>query len=106
MINYQRYLKQIFDNKIAFLSKNEEQLMEELAQIINQLIEKDFPKLVQILYRIDISEKKLKQKLADADAESAGKTIALLIIERQKQKELFKKQHSSSSHINLDEEKW
>ena len=80
--------------------------MEELAQIINQLIEKDFPKLVQILYRIDISEKKLKQKLADADAESAGKTIALLIVERQKQKELFKKQYSSSSNISVDEEKW
>lgn len=106
MINYHTYLEQIFNQKIDFLYETEAELVEKLSHIINQMIENDFPKLVQILYRIDISEKKLKQKLSDIGSENAGKTIALLLVERQKQKELFKKQYSSSSNISVDEEQW
>ena len=42
--------------------------------------------LVQILYRIDVSEKKIKTLLKENQGSDAGKIIASLIIERQMQK--------------------
>ena len=66
-----------------------------LAVYINELIDKDFNKLVNLLYRIDISEQKLKIVLQNEDKTiSSGKTIAELIIERQLQKLEFRKKFS------------
>ena len=69
-----------------------EDLENNLAVYINELIDKDFNKLVNLLYRIDISEEKLKLALQNEDKKnSSGKTIAKLIIERQLQKLEFRK---------------
>ena len=40
-----------------------DELKENLMQYINHLIQNNFEKLVSLLYRIDVSEKKLKQIL-------------------------------------------
>ena len=57
-----------------------------LAIEINALILHDFPKLVNILYRIDIDESKLKETLAHYIHDDAGYIIAQLVIERQLEK--------------------
>ena len=49
---------------------------------INELIKNDFSKLVQILYRIDVSEAKLKNILSLNPNEDAGKLIAIVVLER------------------------
>lgn len=49
---------------------------------INELIKNDFSKLVQILYRIDVSEAKLKNILGANPNQDAGKLIAQVIVER------------------------
>ena len=49
---------------------------------INELIKNDFSRLVQILYRIDVSEAKLKNILNTNPTEDAGKLIAQVIVER------------------------
>jgi hypothetical protein len=49
---------------------------------INELIKNDFSRLVQILYRIDVSEEKLKYILQLNPNEDAAKLIAAVIIER------------------------
>lgn len=68
---------------------------QETLNKFNELIDKDFNKLVNLLYRIDISEKKLKIALQNQDKTiSSGKTIAKLIIERQLQKLEFRKKFS------------
>lgn len=73
-----------------------EDLENNLAVFINELIDKDFNKLVNLLYRIDISEQKLKIVLQNEDKTiSSGKTIAELIIERQLQKLEFRKKFSN-----------
>jgi hypothetical protein len=54
----------------------------ELETMINDLIKEDFSKLVQLLYRIDVSEVKLKNVLKEHPNEDAGKLIALIVIER------------------------
>ena len=65
-----------------------------LAANINQLIQKDFQKLVTLLYRIDVNETKLKLLLQQHSDEDAGKIIAALIIERQIQKIKTRQQFS------------
>ena len=78
---------------------------EKLSAYINDLINHDFEKLIHILYRLDVSEKKLKSTLASSSS-NAGMLIAEMIIERQVQKiktrEQFRQQNSNFS----DEEKW
>jgi len=54
----------------------------ELETMINDLIKEDFSKLVQLLYRIDVSEAKLKNVLKEHPNENAGKLIAQIVIER------------------------
>jgi hypothetical protein len=54
----------------------------ELETLINDLIKDDFSKLVQLLYRIDVSEAKLKNVLKEHPHEAAGKLIAQIVIER------------------------
>jgi hypothetical protein len=53
-----------------------------LEQAINELIKNNFSRLVQILYRIDVSEAKLKNILQTHPNEDAGKLIAAVVLER------------------------
>ena len=54
----------------------------DLIAYINDCIQHDFNKLVQLLYRIDVSEEKLKYILQLNPNEDAAKLIAAVIIER------------------------
>lgn len=80
-------------------------LRDKLARIINDLIENDFPNLVNILYRIDVSEAKLKDMLNKHADEDAGRVIANLIIERQIQKSEARKGFGDNTTVG-DDEKW
>jgi len=57
-----------------------------LAERIDVLINHDFNRLISLLYRIDVSESKLKQLLKENTNTNAGLLIARLILERQWQK--------------------
>lgn len=83
-----------------------EQLAVELAAYINQLIQSDFQKLISLLYRVDVSEAKLKQLLQQQPQEAAGKIIAALVIERQLQKISYRRQHHQRNDDFTEEEKW
>ena len=54
----------------------------DLETLINEMIKNDFSKLVQLLYRIDVSEAKLKNILQVHPNEDAGKLIAEVVVER------------------------
>jgi hypothetical protein len=54
----------------------------DLIAFINDCIQHDFNKLVQLLYRIDVSEEKLKYILQLNPNEDAAKLIAAVIVER------------------------
>lgn len=77
-----------------------------LAERINSLLINDFPKLLQLLYRIDISETKLKSLISSNPETDSGRIIARMIIERQVEKvrlrEHFKKRDTDTG----EEEKW
>ncbi len=63
-------------NEIEQLTPND------LIAYINDCIKNDFNKLVQLLYRIDVSEEKLKSILQSHPNEDAAKLIATVIVER------------------------
>ena len=82
------------------------ELVEKLSAMVNQLIQNNFEKLVSLLYRIDVSEKKLKTLLHDNANETAGKIIALLIIERQLEKIALRKKYKKDSNELTGEDAW
>jgi hypothetical protein len=85
-------------------SKSLSELKNILAAKINHLINHDFEKLVRILYRMDVSEKRLKQNLQE-QKQNAGAMIAEMMIERQLQKIRSREQFKSNNDIP-ENEKW
>ena len=77
-----------------------------LAQIINEMILNDFERLVSLLYRIDVNEKKLKAILSQQTNTEAGKIIAALIIERQSEKIKSRMSTLNKKNDISDDEKW
>ena len=75
-----------------------------LSAYINDLINHDFNKLMRILYRVDVSEKVLKENLQKYN-EDAGAIFAGMIIERQLQKMKTRERFQSNNDISEDE-KW
>jgi len=63
-----------------------DELHARLSACINDLIVHNFSKLINLLYRLDVSEKKLQQWLLENTTADAGRIIATLVIERQLQK--------------------
>lgn len=76
-----------------------------LEQIINDLIKNDFSKLVQLLYRIDVSEAKLKNILNSHPNEDAGKLIAQVILERLAATKKARESFNSIPRIDDSEER-
>jgi len=74
-----------------------------LAVYINELILHHFDRLIQLLYRIDVSEPKLKLLLKENPGQDAGLLIARMIIERQLKKIETRKQFRGGES---GEEKW
>src|SRR4051812_35695799 len=75
-----------------------------LAEAINQMLNKDFAKLISILYRVDVSEEKLKLLLKENPGKDAGTIIGHLLIERLIEKEQSKKKNSGDNNETCDEE--
>jgi hypothetical protein len=77
----------------------------DLETLINELIKNDFSRLVQLLYRIDVSEKKLKNILQENPNENAGKLIAAVIIERLEATKKARENFKTSPGIDDKEER-
>jgi hypothetical protein len=83
-----------------------DQLLDILAAHINDMIDHDFNRLVNVLYRIDVNESKLRQMLNE-NAHDTGRVIAGLIIERQLQKIASRESFRTNNERSIDEdEKW
>jgi hypothetical protein len=104
----EQLVKEINKNMALFLPDeiSLDELQIKLGSYINQLIQTDFQKLIMLLYRIDVSESKLKQLLQQHPEEDSGKIIAALIIERQVQKIKSRQQFSQKDDNFTEEEKW
>ena len=85
---------------------SEDELKEKISSYINTLIENDFHRLVSLLYRVDVSEEKLKTMLIENQGTDAGKIIGELIIERQLQKIKTRRDFNRRDSTISDEEAW
>jgi hypothetical protein len=83
-----------------------EELKRRLAGVVNEMMAHDFPRLVQVLYRVDVSEKKLKLLLHEHPEQDAGDIIADLLIERQLEKLRLKQQFGRKDADLTDEDTW
>jgi hypothetical protein len=76
-----------------------------LAEKLNALIQSDFNALVQLLYKVDVSETRLRTLLETKADEDTGLLIARLILERQQQKILTRRQFQGGAPAS-GEERW
>ena len=83
-----------------------EDLVRLLTTHVNSLLDSDFEKLVSLLYRLDISEKKLRECLAVNAGQDAAPLIAQLIIERQEQKIKSRQQYTRRDQSIDEEDAW
>lgn len=79
---------------------NEADLQQILEQIISYLTDTHFEKLLWLLYRIDVDEDKLKRILNAHSPAEAPALIARIIIERERQKELYRQTHKNIGDDN------
>lgn len=82
-----------------------EDLRSQLVFYINHLLLNDFNQLVQLLYRVDVDEEKLKTLLHENSGTDASVIIADLLISRQEEKHLNNRTSSTSDDIP-DEDRW
>ncbi|MDH5367029.1 MAG: hypothetical protein OEW67_08590 [Cyclobacteriaceae bacterium] len=69
-------------------------LKEQLTKIISFLLDKDLQRLLNAMYRIDISEQKFKEALAINPPSEVASAIAQLIIDRELQKVITRRKYS------------
>lgn len=77
-------------------SKSDADLLEQLSTYLNELINRDFNAVVQILYRMDVSEMKVREKLANSvSVETAGLILAHLLIQRELEKMKWRERYKN-----------
>ena len=80
-------------------------LKTQLAAYLNELVLHDFRALVQLLYRVDVPEKKVKAVLKENPNEDAGNLLADLLINRQLEKQATRNSFRSQADAP-EEERW
>ncbi len=84
---------------------SDDKARKQLIELINDLIKKDFPSLIQLLYRIDVNEKKLKDLLQQSPGTDAALIIADAIVKRQLQKIASREKFSPKNNA-ADKDQW
>lgn len=79
---------------------------QQLIAQVNHLIQADFNRLISSLYRLDVSETKIKNLLQQNPGADAAVIITDLIIERQLQKIKSRRQFSRRDDNINEEDRW
>jgi hypothetical protein len=87
------------------VSSQDERTIKNIQNLINDLLVNDFNQLVNILYRMDVNENKLKKLLHANPGTDASVLIADLLIERQLEKIKTKRSFKNNNRID-ENEKW
>ncbi len=88
------------------VSENEkQQLQQQLVAYINELITTDFNRLLQVLYKVDIDEQKLKTLLREQPQHNAAALIGRLIWAREEEKAQSRRQFANNAKPD-NEERW
>ena len=100
----------VIDTQIATASeielRKDDNFFNHLSAQLNKMINENFEQLIALLYRVDVSENKLKNILASNKAALSGNVLAKLIIERQLEKIETRKKFKTNPKENNEEEIW
>lgn len=77
-----------------------------IEQRINDLITNNFQQFIYVLYKVDVSENKLKKVLQENKQTDAAAIITNLIIERLQQKIDTRNHFKNNNETIPDDEKW
>jgi hypothetical protein len=78
------YFEDLKDNLPQTAEDGYQKILEQLSKRIAYMLDYEFEHLMQIFYRIDLNEQKVKQAITSA--ESPSQKLAHLVIEREMQK--------------------
>ena len=81
-------------------------LIDELANHLNELLVHNFAALIQLLYRLDIPEQKLKATLANDTQTPAARQMAILVLDRQIEKMKTRRLYMSNKEDIAEEDRW
>jgi len=98
-------IEQLLNQNKQLTVVQKENLRDQLVNLINLLLLHDFNGLVQVLYRVDVSEQKLKKLLQKNQTTDAAVIITDLLIERQEEKIKIKNSFKSDTDIS-DDDRW
>lgn len=87
-------IKKDFDIESKHQLNAEEQLVALLIPIVRQMLNRDFERLLQICYRIDLGENQLKEILHHSNPENIAQELSQAIIQRQMKKIEIRKKYS------------
>lgn len=76
-----------------------EQLFDVVYPIINKLITNNYQQFLNILYRIDVNELKLKQEMAKVDANQYIEVVTRLVLQKELQKVIIRNIYSTENDI-------
>lgn len=104
-VAFSEYVASHVPNAFAMEAVTPDLLESVISREINRLINSDFNLLLSILYRLDVSESKLKEMLKDNPGQDSGILITQLILERELEK--FKSRQKFHREDNIpDDERW
>lgn len=75
---------------------SEEKALLILTKAISQLMDRNLERLLQVCYRVDLAENKLKQILHESEPDQVAADLAKALWERQKQKVEIRRRYSES----------
>lgn len=73
---------------------SEEKALEILTKAISLLMDRNMERLLQVCYRVDLAENKLKQILHESEPDQVAADLAKALWDRQKQKVEIRKKYS------------
>ena len=76
-------------------SNADDRLTTELTQVVRYLLDHDFQRLLNALYRIDVSEQKVKEILSQAHPDQLAAELATEILKREQQKLYYRMKYQS-----------
>lgn len=79
---------------------SEQELLDYLAEAISYMIEHKLDFLLSLLYRLDVSERKINQALLPGNSEDAPIALARLVLERQKLRVATKQAYREKNPTN------
>ena len=74
-------------------------MFEVVYPLINKLITSNYQQFLNTLYRIDVSELKLKQEMAKVEAHQYSEVVTRLVLQKELQKVIIRNIYSTKNDI-------